>query len=131
MPFTGDIVEPQRSWRSALMRGLRCRCPACGEGRLFASYTRVVARCEACGEDLSHQRADDAPPYIVIMIVGHVVVGAAFYVERAFRPELWVHMAAWIPATLALSLTLLPPIKGAVVGIQWANRMHGFGGEHS
>ena len=130
MPVTIETAAPEakRSLQRAVWNGLRCRCPNCGEGRLFAGYTAVVPRCAACGEDLSHQQADDAPPYIVIFLVGHIVVALALWTEKAFHPDLWVHMALWIPMTLLLSLLLLPPMKGVIVGVQWANRMHGFGG---
>jgi uncharacterized protein (DUF983 family) len=121
--------EPPRPVWRAIRQGLACRCPSCGEGRLFERYTRVAPACVACGTEFHHQRADDAPPYVVMMIVGHVLVGGALALERALHPDLWVHMAIWIPATIVMSLALLPPVKGAVIAIQWANRMHGFGGE--
>ncbi len=62
-----------------------------------------------------------------MLIVGHIVVGGLLAVERAFHPETWVHLVIWLPMTLALSLWLLPRIKGALIGFQWAARMHGFG----
>ncbi len=111
--------------RSAL-RGMRCRCPACGEGRLFARFLKVADHCASCGEALHHHRADDAPPYAVIFIVGHLIVGFVLSVEVAWAPPMWVHLAIWMPLTLAMSLAMLPPVKGALVGVQWALRMHGF-----
>lgn len=113
----------------ALFNGMRARCPACGEGRLFGKFLKVADHCPACGEELHHHRADDMPAYIVISIVGHVVVPLAFAVETAFRPEYVVHLLLWIPLIIGLSLILLQPVKGAIVGLQWALRMHGFGGE--
>jgi uncharacterized protein (DUF983 family) len=116
-----------RSWPQAIWRGFRCKCPACGKGRIFYKYLKVVDQCPSCGEDLHYQRADDAPPYLTIMAVGHLIVPALFIVERLWKPAIWVHMAIWLPLTLFLTLALLPMIKGAVVGLQWALRMHGFG----
>ncbi|MBA4788559.1 MAG: DUF983 domain-containing protein [Rhizobiales bacterium] len=110
----------------AMMRGMMMRCPKCGQGRMFTSYLKVADHCERCGEELHHHRADDAPPYMTIMIVGHIVVPLLVLVEEAFRPEVWIHLAIFLPLTLLLSLALLPPIKGALVGLQWALRMHGF-----
>jgi uncharacterized protein (DUF983 family) len=75
----------------AMLDGFRQRCPACGNGRLFGRYLKVNDTCPSCGEALHHQRADDAPPYFTILIVGHVVVGAILPVERAFAPPLWLH----------------------------------------
>jgi uncharacterized protein (DUF983 family) len=115
-----------RNFRSALVRGLRAHCPACGEGSLFRKFLKVADRCPACDEDLHHHRADDMPAYIVITIVGHIVVPLAFAVERAFRPDYLVHLLLWLPAIVILSLALLPAIKGGIVALQWALRMHGF-----
>ncbi len=98
-------------------RGLRCRCPACGRARLFAGYLRVVDVCPGCGAPLGSARADDAPPYFTIFIVGHLVVGGMLIVERACAPPLWLHAAIWLPLTLVLSLLLLRPIKGGTVGL--------------
>jgi uncharacterized protein (DUF983 family) len=109
-----------------MLKGFRCTCPACGRGRLFGSYLKVVDTCSACGTELHHHRADDAPPYLSIMIVGHVVGPLIVLVEKLARPELWIHFSLWLPLTLILTLWVLPRTKGAVVGLQWANRMHGF-----
>lgn len=122
-------AEPTRSVADAMLRGWRQRCPACGEGKLFRAYLKVVDTCPHCGEDLHHQRADDAPPYFTMVIVGHVVIAGVLVLEKAYAPPSWVHLALWLPLTVILSLWLLPRVKGALVGLQWALRMHGFGGE--
>lgn len=123
-----EAGPPVRLASRAMGRGLRCRCPNCGDGRSFTSYLKVADSCAVCGEELHHQRADDAPPYVVITIVAHVVVTLLLWFELAYKPELWVHFVLWIPLTIGLSLALLPPVKGALIGLQWALRMHGFGG---
>lgn len=110
----------------ALWRGARQRCPNCGAGRLFTGYLKVASACGHCGEELHHHRADDAPPYFTILVVGHVIVPLVLLVETLYRPELWVHAALWLPLTLVLALAALPPIKGALIGLQWALYMHGF-----
>jgi uncharacterized protein (DUF983 family) len=97
---------------------------------MFRRYLKVADQCPSCGEALHHHRADDAPPYFTIAIVGHVVVGLLLAVEIAYRPPLWLHAAIWLPLTVILALILLPPIKGALVGLQWALLMHGFDPEH-
>jgi uncharacterized protein (DUF983 family) len=125
----GSIQQDRRALWPAIWRGLRMRCPACGAGKLFASYLKVSNRCEACGEDLSHHRADDAPPYFTILIAGHVIVPLLMTVELAYAPPVWLHLAIWLPLTVMLCLAVLPRAKGAIVGLQWANRMHGFGDE--
>jgi uncharacterized protein (DUF983 family) len=119
----------QRSWKQALWRGFQCCCPACGRGALFRSFLKCAESCPACGEELHHQRADDAPPYFTMVIVGHVIVPTMLVVEKIWKPDLLFHAAIWLPLTLILTLALLPRVKGAVIGMQWANRMHGFGAE--
>ncbi|RDJ27606.1 DUF983 domain-containing protein [Bosea caraganae] len=117
-----------RDWRPAISRGLRCRCPSCGQGKLFRAFLKPVDICESCGEALYHQRADDLPPYIVITIVGHIVVGGLVLAEKYANWPLWLHMAVWVPLTIILALALMQPVKGGVIGLQWALRMHGFDG---
>jgi len=126
MPVEYTTARPSRSVLQAMGRGWRGRCPSCGEGRLFRAYLKVVDRCAVCGTELFHQRADDAPPYFVTLITGHIVVPAALAVEVAFAPPVWMHALMWGPLTLALALGLLQPVKGAIVGWQWATYMHGF-----
>lgn len=111
------------------MRGWSAKCPQCGEGHIFSGYLKVADACPACGEALHHHRADDAPPYLTIFVVGHVLVAGVLAVERSFQPDFWIHAALWGPATIAMSLWLLPKFKGALVGLQWALQMHGFGGD--
>ncbi len=120
-------APPTRSVKSAMLRGAAGRCPACGRGSLSRAYLKIVDQCASCGEALHHQRADDAPAYLTMMVVGHVVVGGLLTVEQAWAPPTWVQLAIWLPLTLVLSLVLLPVIKGSLVGLQWALRMHGFG----
>jgi uncharacterized protein (DUF983 family) len=118
----------ERPLGEAIRRGFLGRCPACGRGRLFRGYLKVVTSCKICGEDLSHQRADDAPAYLTMLIVGHVVGGGVLFSE-----EQWPHSSLvldalfWLTATIVMSLLILPRAKGAVVGQQWAMCLHGFG----
>jgi uncharacterized protein (DUF983 family) len=121
-----DSAKPPRDVMQAMVRGFRGRCPNCIKGRLFRAFLKVVDRCEVCGEDFSHHRADDAPAYFVVLIAGHIVVALALEVEITFAPPYWVHVALWLPLTLALAVGLLQPVKGAIVGLQWAQYMHGF-----
>lgn len=93
---------------------------------MFRSYLGVHEACPNCGEELHHHRADDAPPYFTVFIIGHVIISLVLAVEMAWQPSLWVHLAIWLPLTVAASVLLLPRIKGALVGLQWANYMHGF-----
>ncbi len=126
--IAGNSGAQERDKWQALWRGFKGRCPKCGEGKIFRAYLKVNDTCPSCGEELFHQRADDAPPYFTIMIVGHIIGGGMLYVEEVNdNLPLWIHMAIWPALTVILALTLLPRIKGALVGLQWALRMHGFG----
>ncbi|MGE3147090.1 MAG: DUF983 domain-containing protein [Pseudorhodoplanes sp.] len=124
----GGQAKPARPTTQAVMRGLMCRCPNCGKGPLFTGFLKVVDRCRDCGEEMHHHRADDLPAYLVIAIVGHIVVGAFMGVEATSTLSLGAHLAIWVPLTIILALALLRPVKGGVVGLQWALYMHGFGG---
>jgi uncharacterized protein (DUF983 family) len=116
----------------AMRRGFVGRCPHCGEGRLFRAYLKVVDACPVCGEALHHQRADDAPPYITMLVVGHIVVAGVLVAEELWpNSPMWLGAIGWSLLTLVLCLLLLPRVKGALVGYQWALRMHGFGGPES
>ena len=119
-------ADRERPVGRSIRRGFLNRCPACGTGRLFRAFVKPVDHCAACGEDYTGQRADDLPPYLVITIVGHVVVGGYMATDLAWPLTTWQHLAIWTPITLILSLLLLQPIKGGTIGLQWALRMHGF-----
>jgi uncharacterized protein (DUF983 family) len=123
---SGSAAGRRNVWQ-AMLRGMRLKCPSCGKGALFPRYLKVASECPACGEELHHHQADDAPAYFTIVLVGHIVVGAVLAVEKAFQPSTLVHLVLWVPLTLGMSLWLLPRVKGALVGLQWALRMHGFG----
>ena len=128
--LTGDMAERQtRPVAPAMKRGFRGKCPHCGQGKLFRAFVKPVDNCAVCGEDYTHQRADDLPAYIVVTIVGHIVVGGFMATEMLTNWSSWMHLALWIPVTSIMSLSLLQPVKGAIIGLQWANYMHGFGGE--
>lgn len=126
--MTDETVSslPKRAVGPAMLRGMRCRCPACREGSVFKAYLKVADACETCGEELHHHRADDAPPYFTVFILGHILIPLVLAVEVAFMPAMWIHMAMWIPLSIILTLAILPPVKGALVGLQWALYMHGF-----
>jgi uncharacterized protein (DUF983 family) len=119
------LVEKRDVW-TAMKRGFRGRCPRCGEGKLFRAFLKVDNNCSVCGLDFTPHRADDLPAYLVIVIVGHLVVPTALMIETNYSPPVALQLAIYLPVTLVLSLILLQPVKGTVVGMQWALRMHGF-----
>ncbi len=126
--MAGTAGEDDRPLGPALRRGWRRRCPACGGGPLLRGYLGLRESCPVCGEALHHARADDGPAYLTILIVGHVMAPVLLWVFTAFRPDPLAMAAGFSVAAVALSLWLLPRLKGALVALQWSRRMHGFGG---
>ena len=126
-----QFVSEPRPLGIVLWRGLLGRCPSCGKGRMFRAWLKVVDHCPECGEALHHHHADDLPPYLVILVVGHLIVGLVLWAEKAFQPSVVTHAFLWLPLTLGLCLGLLQPIKGAVVALQWYLGLHGFQGANA
>ena len=119
------LKEKRDVWQ-AMKRGFRGRCPRCGEGKLFRAFLKTADSCSVCGQDFTPHRADDLPAYLVIVIVGHIVVPLALMIETNYSPPVALQLAIYLPLTFVASLALLQPVKGAVVGLQWALRMDGF-----
>ena len=124
---TTEVGKAERDARRAMWRGFRCKCPNCGSGPILRGYLTVRDHCPVCQENLSHHRADDGPAYLTILIVGHLMAPLLLIVFERWRPEPLVLFTIFAIGSIALSLYLLPRLKGAIVGLQWAKRMHGFG----
>lgn len=122
------LPADDRPTKPALIRGLQRKCPNCGEGMMFQGYLKVADHCPVCSEELHHHRADDGPAYLTILLVAHVL-GVLMHVAFVYlRPDPLVMAVVLTIVCVAMSLYLLPRLKGMIVGIQWARRMHGFGG---
>lgn len=123
-----EPVEAERPLLRSMLRGLVCRCPHCGQGRLFGGYLKSVPNCGSCGEAFEGlHRADDLPPYLTVFVVGHLVVALFMALDEVVVLSMGAHLAIFVPSTLVLALLLLRPMKGLAIGLQWAMRMHGFG----
>lgn len=110
----------QRSVWNGLSRGLFGRCPHCGQGKLFRAYLKVAPECPSCGHALSQYKSDDGPAYFTILIVGHVVLAPVLLSSIILTwPVEWL-FALFVPSIVGLTLLLLPRVKGAFVGVQWA-----------
>lgn len=128
MTSTTERDTAGRDWWLSLRRGWRQTCPSCGEGALYKSYLKVNDTCPKCAAELHHHRADDAPPYFVMVITAHVIVALILVMEQSRAVPMWLELAISLPLLVILSLILLPRVKGALIGYQWALGMHGFGG---
>ena len=130
---TATLPHPQtddpRPMGPALRRGLMCKCPACGAAPLMQSYLKLRDRCPACDTDLSHARADDGPAYLTMLVVLKTVTPLMVATMYRWDPNPALLFAAFAVLLVALSLFLLPRFKGMIVAFQWAQRMHGFGGQ--
>lgn len=125
--FTNSGMD-ERQLMPSIIKGFRGKCPSCGEGKLFAYTLKVQENCPNCNEDLSHHRADDLPAYLNILVVGHVVVGLMMVVYQWKLLEMWTLAGITVAAAILCAGIMMRPLKGSVVGAQWALRMHGFGG---
>jgi uncharacterized protein (DUF983 family) len=112
---------------SALAAGLRCRCPACGDGPLFRGFLTVRSRCTACGVASSAQDSGDGPVAFIILIVGGIVVALALLTEVRYAPPVWLHLLLWLPLTMVLVLALMRPSKALLIALQYKHRRHDFG----
>jgi uncharacterized protein (DUF983 family) len=111
------------SLTTVLLRGWRRKCPHCGTGSMFRGYLTIRDTCATCAQPFEPLRADDAPAYFTISIVGHIVVSGLLALEVYAHPPTWVQLSIWLPATLILTLGLLPYVKGTVMAaIYCANR---------
>jgi uncharacterized protein (DUF983 family) len=118
--------EEERDTWPAVRKGWRRRCPRCGSGPMLSGYLKVRDHCPVCREPLHHHRADDGPAYLTILIVGHLMAPLLHVGFTAFRPDPLVLFTVFAVGCVALSLYLLPRLKGAMVAFQWARHMHGF-----
>ena len=110
---------PGASIGTAILRGLKCRCPKCGVGHIYKKYLKVTGSCDHCREHLGLIRADDFPPYVTIVLGGHIMVPLILLSERLLHPPTWLIFSIALPVTVALTLWLLPRVKGGIVGMMW------------
>ena len=108
---------------SPLRIGLRQRCPACGVGKLFEGLLTVRASCAECGLDLRAQDSGDGPAFFVITLLGALITGLAAWVELAFSPPLWVHIALWLPLVTLGTVYLLRISKALLIAWQYRHRL--------
>lgn len=123
---TDSSPDQERLRAPAMLRGWRGKCPNCGSGPLLFGYLKVHDHCTVCEQEFHHHRADDGPAYLTILVVGHLMAPLLHLVFVQFRPEPIVLFTIFAVGTVALSLYLLPRLKGALIGFQWAKEMGGF-----
>ncbi len=108
---------------SVVRAAVTCRCPRCGEGRLFTGLLTVRAACPACGLDFSAEDAGDGPAVFVILLLGLIVVGLAAWVELKVEPPIWVHILLWTPLIVAGAILMLRPLKAGLIALQYRHHL--------
>jgi uncharacterized protein (DUF983 family) len=108
---------------SSIRAALGCRCPRCGQGRLFSGLLSVRGVCEVCGLDLSGQDAGDGPAVFVILFLGFIVVALAALVEMKFSPPIWIHLVLWTPFIIVGAIAMLRPLKAGLIALQYRHHL--------
>jgi uncharacterized protein (DUF983 family) len=124
--MTNPAPHPDRPFGPAIAHGLRGRCPACGEGRMFARFLKTASACPHCGQPLDGHQADDFPAYIVILLLGHILLPLMIEVNAAFAIPMGWQAVIWPTLAILLAAALIQPVKGGVIAFQWSRRMAGF-----
>lgn len=119
--MSGGFDPPVSLLRAALL----CRCPRCGEGRLYDGLLSIAPACAHCGLDLRAEDAGDGPAVFVVLILGAVTVGLAIAVEILFAPPLWLHVVLWTPLVLGGAILLLRPLKAGLIALQYRHHRLG------
>ena len=104
------------------LRGLFCKCPRCGNGKLFAGFLTLRPRCEVCGLDYAFIDTGDGPAIFIIMLAGAIVVACALIVEVKYQPPFWLHALLWLPLIAATTLLPLRSMKALLIALQFHHR---------
>jgi uncharacterized protein (DUF983 family) len=120
-----ETVQNYSSTANAIWRGAVGRCPNCGQGRILHHYLKVVDTCSACGEAYGHFRADDAPPWLTILVVGHITVPIILALEQSLQLAMWVELVIYLPLITLLTLVVLPRCKGVILALLWSMKAEG------
>jgi uncharacterized protein (DUF983 family) len=120
-----SIMDKQTKLKTVAGRALRCRCPNCGEGKLFARYLKQVDKCQVCAEEFGHIRADDGPAWLSILVVGHILVPLAVLLDARTNWPDWMTMTVWPTLAVILTLLFLPMAKGLFIALIWRTKCVG------
>ena len=115
-------AETMSTVTESAMRGIACRCPRCGRGKLYAGFLTLAPRCDACGLDYAFIDAGDGPAIFIIMLAGAIVVAAALIVEIKYQPPFWLHAAMWLPLIVATTLLPLRSMKSLLIALQFHHK---------
>ncbi|MFG6660318.1 DUF983 domain-containing protein [Sulfitobacter sp. 915] len=125
-PDSAMKIDEERDTRKAIFRGLRMRCPSCGEGKILFGYLKVKDQCDCCGQELHHASVDDGPAYFTLMVVVAIIFPMFAVIYSLSEPEPFVVALLMMALATVLALLVLPRVKGMFIGLQWSKRLHGF-----
>jgi len=125
------MTNPPVTVAQTVLRGLACKCPRCGQGKLYAGFLNLRPTCDRCGLDYAFIDSGDGPAVFIMFLAGFIVVGAALVTEVVYRPPFWVHAMLWLPLILIVTLGPLRPMKGLMIALQYHHKAAEgrFGGE--
>ena len=122
MNDVSDLAGQQATLSETILRGLACKCPRCGRGKLYAGFLTLAAKCDACELDYAFIDTGDGPAIFIIMIAGAIVVASALIVEIKYQPPFWVHAALWLPLILVVTLWPLRAMKSLLIALQFHHK---------
>lgn len=102
--------------------GLACKCPRCGQGKLFKGYLALGERCAACGLDYAKADPGDGPAVFVIFIVGFIAVALAFVLRFVFFAPIFVAFLISGGVAVALILAMIRPLKATMIALQYRHK---------
>ncbi|MEO9901040.1 MAG: DUF983 domain-containing protein [Nisaea sp.] len=126
MPDSAMKIDEERDTRKAIFRGLRMRCPSCGEGKILFGYLKVKDQCDCCGQELHHASVDDGPAYFTLMLVVAIIFPMFAVIYSLSKPEPLLVALLMMALATVLALLVLPRVKGMFIGLQWSKKLHGF-----
>jgi uncharacterized protein (DUF983 family) len=117
-----DLPVAPTTLPQTILRGLACRCPRCGEGKLYAGFLSLRPACDVCDLDYAFIDTGDGPAIFIIMIAGAIVVAAALIVEIKYQPPFWLHGVLWGPLILATTLLPMRSMKSLLIALQFHHK---------
>ena len=114
--------DNQPTLSQSILRGIACKCPRCGNGKLYQGFLNLRPACDACGLDYAFIDAGDGPAVFIILIAGFLVVTCALIVEVKYQPPFWLHAALWLPLVLVTTLLPLRSMKALLIALQFHHK---------
>jgi uncharacterized protein (DUF983 family) len=126
LPWRGATTRhrsgwPEGYWRIVVWRGLRLRCPVCGQGKLFRTYFTMHEKCSSCGVGFAREHGQ----WVGSLDINTFVVAFALMIGVGFAPlgSLEVSLTFWCAAAILVPLVTFRFSRGL-----WTAIVHLTGG---